>query len=92
MAKLQDLKYDGVHVFTPEYREFLDEGTSRWAKSLVGAAEKLTMSELEYLWMDAIGSFECSHPDYESPSNEIVERAGPLAWFFHGYGLACCDM
>jgi len=91
MAKLQDLKYDGKYVFSKEYREFLDKGISRYAKPLIEAAEKLTVNELEWLWEDALGAFECTHPDYKSPPDELLKRAGPLTWFFNGYGMGVSE-
>ena len=96
MAKLQDLKYDEEYVFSNEFREFLDECNinqrSRYCWPLIKAAEKLTDSELHWLWMDAIGAFECSHPEYEGPSDELLERAGSLVHFFTGYGLAMSEL
>ena len=94
MAKLQDLKYDEEYVFSNEFREFLGKHgeKSRYCGPMIKAAEKLTMNELEWLWEDALGAFECSHPDYKSPPDELLERAGPLAYFFAGYGQAACDL
>ena len=95
MARLQDLKYDEEYVFSADYRELLDMSSldkSRYHQPLVEAAEKLTQQELEWLWMDTMGTFECSHEDYEGVPKELLERAGPLVWFFAGYALALCDL
>jgi hypothetical protein len=94
MAKLQDLKYDGEYVFCDEMRKFLEQCDERsvhyWP--IIKAAEQLTDDELFWFWIDAIGAFETSHKDYESPPKELVEKAGPLAHFFTGYGAALCDL
>lgn len=94
MARLQDLKYDGDYVFNFEMREFLDGCTEKsvhyWP--IIKATEQLTDDELFWLWIDAVGAFECSHAEYKSPPKELLEKAGPVAHFFTGYGAAICDL
>jgi hypothetical protein len=90
--KLRDLKYDGEYVFPFETREFFDGCDERAIRywNILKIAESLADSELEALWMDCAGTFECSHSTYESPI-ELLNKAGPLADFLLGYGMGIID-
>lgn len=94
MARLQDLRYDGDHVFSPGTRRFLDGCTEKhhYYWPIIKSAEQLTEDELYWLWIEAMGAFETTHPDYQAPPKELVERAGPVAHYFTGYGDGMCGV
>lgn len=51
-------------------------------------AKDLTIEELEHLFIDCVGSFEVTHPDYKSPTEELKTRAGGLVELFKKFGEA----
>ena len=67
MAKLQDLEYDEERVF-PDNAQF--------PPGVAEAAERLTEWELEWLLVDCQSAFDCTHPDYQSPPKELLDKAG----------------
>jgi hypothetical protein len=82
MASLEDLKYDDEFVFPDDF-EYTEEQ--------VQTAAKLKQHELEWVMMSQFGTVECSHPEWQDPSDELLERAGCLPAFFSDYALSWMD-
>ena len=79
MSKLQELRYDGELVFPNDYQ---------FTPEQVADAAKLKPHELEWLMESCFGTFECSHPNWQDPPDEMLKRAGCLTAFFTDYALS----